>query len=466
MKSIVTFLLGASVVLLGYNLLAPSTEVHVPPPVPITITDTVPPPVVPTTVPHTHEELVGATGAEIPKSVALFETSLASAISSSATSMTLVSATDATGTALASSTYAFIIDEGSASQEMVIADCTSTACTRMIRGISPITGTTTVAALQKSHRRGASVKITDGPQIMILSRLLNGQGLLPNYLKYATSLACTSGSSNNTICDKAYIDGVAVAGASNANDTTKGIIEMALAAEAASSTSLGGTGARLTLGANLSTESCTAASQMVIVSKTNGKINKNCIDQGVSYAWTSTNDFGATTTMDTLTLDTGKRLGIGSTTPYEELGINGNLGSNGLFEFTGTGSSTLAGSLAVSGNASTTHLTISGGIFGGPMSYTGSSTGVTLAGTDTITNAIPRLANTGIITGVVASGITGTLYKTESIITREGRTSSTFTYSDGNDEGIFTWSGNSLAFQENQDTSSNSSWSFTIYWYK
>jgi len=97
----------------------------------------------------------------IPTTIAFFETTLQDAISSTATSFTLTSATDKDGTVLASSTYAFVIDEGSSNEEIVIADCTATACTNAVRGVSVRTGNTSVAALKKAHRRGASVKITD-----------------------------------------------------------------------------------------------------------------------------------------------------------------------------------------------------------------------------------------------------------------------------------------------------------------
>lgn len=126
---------------------------------------------------------LGATNA-LPTAVALFETSLASKISPTATSMTLVSALDKTGTALASSTYGFILDEGTPVEEMVLADCTATACRNMVRGISPITGTSTVVALEHEHRRGASVKITSGPQLLIISEILNGMKGVPGTLFY------------------------------------------------------------------------------------------------------------------------------------------------------------------------------------------------------------------------------------------------------------------------------------------
>lgn len=134
---------------------------------------------------------VGASLA-IETPVALFTTSLTNSITAAATSMTLVSATTLDGTSLSSSTYSFILDEGTASQEFVKADCTSTTCTNMQRGISTITGTSTVAALTKNHRKGASVKITDAPLLLNLTRIVNGTGTLPNILSYTTHPTFTS----------------------------------------------------------------------------------------------------------------------------------------------------------------------------------------------------------------------------------------------------------------------------------
>jgi|CXWL01.1.fsa_nt_gi hypothetical protein len=178
------------------------------------------------------QQMLGATN-DVPTSIALFGTSLASAISSSATSMTLTSASDLAGTTLASSTYAFIIDEGTASQEMVLADCTSTACTNMTRGVSVITGTTTVATLKKSHRRGASVKITDGPQLMILSRIVNGIGTFPNILSYTSHPTFSVGTQ---IVDKTYVDSGVLAGGATSSESVTGLVRLATALQAASST--------------------------------------------------------------------------------------------------------------------------------------------------------------------------------------------------------------------------------------
>lgn len=149
-----------------------------------------------------------------PKVIAFFETTLASAITSAATSFTLTSATDKEGVSLAADTYGFVIDEGSSNEEIVIATCTGTSCASAKRGVSVSDGDTEVASLKKAHRRGASVKITDAPLMMLLA-------------------------------SKEYVDSVAIAGASDASATGKGLVEVAILSEIDADTRLGTTGAVL-----------------------------------------------------------------------------------------------------------------------------------------------------------------------------------------------------------------------------
>jgi microcystin-dependent protein len=145
--------------------------------------------------PQTPVESVVGGSFQTPEVRALFETTLASRISSTDTSFTLVSATDKDGTALASSTYGFIIDEGTSVEEMVVADCTSTACSNASRGISARTGTSSVTALKFAHNRGATVKITDGPSLVFAINVLKGTQNIENILTYA---------SNNTFSTSSY----------------------------------------------------------------------------------------------------------------------------------------------------------------------------------------------------------------------------------------------------------------------
>lgn len=145
------------------------------------------------------------TGASLPSATAVFETSLASPISSSATSLTLTANAVRGGGAL-SGYNCFVIDEGSAQAEFICGTVSSTAVTSLLRGVSPTTGTTTIASLQFAHRRGSNVKISDFPLIQIIKAQNNGEETFPNKLTYTTSPTFLN---NNEIVDKAYVDSVA-----------------------------------------------------------------------------------------------------------------------------------------------------------------------------------------------------------------------------------------------------------------
>lgn len=236
------------------------------------------------------------TGAALPQAAAVFETSLQSAITSSATSMTLT-ANSVRGGGSLSGYNCFTIDEGSAQAEYVCGTVSSTAVTSMTRGISPLTGTTTVAALQFAHRRGANVKITDFPLVQILKAQNNGEETFPNILSYTYSPNYTSAASS-TIASKGYVDGVIVAGGVDADESTKGISELATATELGAGTSLGGTGGRLTIPNSLATSTPTAScSAFCVVVATAGKIAQAFIDLTANFTWTGAHTFNATTTI-------------------------------------------------------------------------------------------------------------------------------------------------------------------------
>ena len=222
-------------------------------------------------------ELEERLGATIPIAPALFETTLASKISSSATSMTLTSGTDKSGDNL-SGYICFTIDEGTASEEFVCGTTSGTAVTSMIRGIDPVDGDLEVTALKKEHRRGASVKVTNYPQLGILSRILNGDETLPNILTYDTENSFTS---NAQIIDKKYADDLAISGAPDGTETVKGIFELSTLTELNASTlstdSTGGTGANLIVGINRFSSASTA-NTTVPVTGTDGKLDQAFFD--------------------------------------------------------------------------------------------------------------------------------------------------------------------------------------------
>lgn len=118
-------------------------------------------------------ETDAALGANIPTVIAVYTDSLASRISNTASSFVLVRGTDKQSRNL-SGFYGFVMDEGTTSEEFVTANCVATACTIVARGIDVVDGETPVTALKFEHRRGATVKISNFPQLALLSRILSG----------------------------------------------------------------------------------------------------------------------------------------------------------------------------------------------------------------------------------------------------------------------------------------------------
>ena len=168
-------------------------------------------------------------GATIPTVVALFEDSLQSKITSSAASITLVRGTDKEGNNL-SGTISFTIDEGTSVEEFVTCSASGTALTSCSRGLSVVSPASASAALQNSHRRGASIKVTNYPQLAILSRILNGTDSVPNTLYYPGAQDLSAASSS-VLIHKQYADDLAFAGAPDASLTVKGILEVATVAQ-------------------------------------------------------------------------------------------------------------------------------------------------------------------------------------------------------------------------------------------
>lgn len=150
-------------------------------------------------------------GTELPGAPALFETSLAAPITSTASSMTLTSNSVRGGGSL-SGYNCFTIDEGSAQAEFVCGTASSTSVTGLVRGISPSDGTTADTDLQFSHRRGASVKITDFPIVQILRNQNNGDATFENALRYAATVV-PSGASD--LADVGYVLSVVNGGSVN-----------------------------------------------------------------------------------------------------------------------------------------------------------------------------------------------------------------------------------------------------------
>lgn len=179
----------------------------------------------------------------VPFSCANFSTSLATAISSSASSLVLASITTDDGVILPTKTYGITVDQGTNSHEhMIVTFSGTTTGTIVTRGVSVVDGTTNIPALQFAHARGASVKFTDHPILIRMLRILEGTDTLDTKLSYTSHPTFTA---NTQLIDKKYADDLAISGSPDASTTVKGIIEIATSSEAAAGTSAGATGALL-----------------------------------------------------------------------------------------------------------------------------------------------------------------------------------------------------------------------------
>lgn len=305
-----------------------------------------------------------------PSIAAVFETSLSAPVASTDTTMTLASnVVDNAGDTLPNIYTCFTIDQGQPNNEFVCGTVSGTSVTGLTRGVSPLTGTSTVASLGQTHRRGADVKITDWPVLGILNNQLNGSQTISNPLIYYTH-PCSVGSATTTICDKNYIDGQVVAGASAGNTSTAGIFMQATAGQAAASTATGVFNAityNLLLGSNLSTSTpgnSTATGN--IVATTGSKINQNFLDLTQPFTFSPTATITASSTSNLIASSTMYNLNVGkviatSTISTPALTVNG-VAVTGLNSPRFTFATSTADTLSTNTNTTSRFLGIAAGV--------------------------------------------------------------------------------------------------------
>jgi len=249
-------------------------------------------------------------GAVVPNVVADFQTSLASKLVTTETSsMTLVSGTTKDGVTL-NGLYGFTLDEGTSNKEYLVATCVNTACTGLTRGISAVTGSSSVAALIKEHRRGASVKITDHPLLTILSNLMNGRDTIPYSLKYDPSLIINSTNATNTLANIDYVNNVATSGVADASASIKGKSKLSSAPLVATNP----------IALNYEEVATTSGANKVVRASSTGKINNNFLD--TTSVLNFLNPVGSVTAYASSTAPTGWLLcngALASTTVYSAL---------------------------------------------------------------------------------------------------------------------------------------------------
>ncbi len=225
-----------------------------------------------------------------------------SGVSSSATSLTLTSFTlPQNGYKIqdsdVSSTFYVTLEPGSRTRQEIVSCTTVTqnanttaTLSGCIRGLSPVTPYTASSTLQFAHAGGTQLIFSDPPQLFNQFVAKDNDGNVSGTINFYKLPTSTSTPANNQdLATKSYVDGVSVAGAANATEAVKGISELAAGTDIASSTLAGATSARLTVGANLFSGSCTSATTTALATKTNGKINSNCFDSffriGTSTPW-------------------------------------------------------------------------------------------------------------------------------------------------------------------------------------
>lgn len=173
---------------------------------------------------------------------------------------------------------------------------TLTGLSRNLVSKSPYTTTGT----GKSHSASALVVFSNNPQMYARFAALENTQSITGIWTFTTTPTITNAPSANTdAANKAYVDGVAVAGASNANTTTKGIVEIATKLETASSTPTGSTGATLGIPASSATSTYNAglaggSGLNIVVTQNNNTIDPNFISTSSNYTWGGTNTYSKT----------------------------------------------------------------------------------------------------------------------------------------------------------------------------
>ena len=186
---------------------------------------------------------------------------------------------------------------------LTVSTKTFTGCTFGFRFDDPLA---TQASNIKPHSPGEPVIISNtdtfnvdnfisrtGTQIITATNTWSG---IQTYTVFPEFTDGTTPTTTNQFATKGYIDGVAIAGGVNADETTKGISELATRIEMASSTPFDVNNPHV-IQSQYATSTCEFTGLNVVITENDGKISTGCIDQSSAYTWT------ATTTMTTTTMD-------------------------------------------------------------------------------------------------------------------------------------------------------------------
>lgn len=190
---------------------------------------------------------------------------------------------------------------------------TLTGVTRGNDFISPYTASSTLA---KAHAGGSTFILTNTAGFYTQFASVNNAQTISGIWTFGSTTPprydfdpIWANFSTQVLADVAYVNSVVAAGAANASETVKGIIQLATGAQAALGTATGSTGARLVVPASLATStpySATPAGSFPTSASIGGKISQLWLDIfGTNNTWTGGNQFASTTMTATSTFSGG-----------------------------------------------------------------------------------------------------------------------------------------------------------------
>ena len=246
--------------------------------------------------------------------VSNYKTTLSRSISSTATTIYVSSLTTKDSHVLTmadlGSKVFLTIEPGSNKEEIVM--CTGigtlswTTCTRGMAFYG--TSTAAVAANQKTHSAGSAIVMSNVHYVYDELVDKDTADTITAVKTYTVSPIVPYSTASSSAASVGYTNATVTAGAPDANETTKGISELATGAEAAAGTS-SGSAARLVLPASIATTTADVAGNHVAITDTDGKLKQDLLDLTEDFTFSGTNTF-ATSTMATTTFS-GVVLGAG-----------------------------------------------------------------------------------------------------------------------------------------------------------
>lgn len=260
-----------------------------------------------------------------------------SGITSSATSIGVVSMTlQQTGQALSMSdfgTIGYITLEPGVSSRQEFASFTgitqnsngSAVLTGVTRGLAPVSPYTASSTFRFSHSGGTKLIVSNSPPFYdTFANKQNAASITGQYTFASTAIpqmatnttsAQLVANGTSTLATLEYVNTVAVSGAANATEAVKGISELGTAAEMASSTIFGSTGASTVIQTKNATDTpqskCNSAGSAngagcVPVTQLDGKISPQFIATSSAYTY----NWGATSTFTNLVVQSASSTGF------------------------------------------------------------------------------------------------------------------------------------------------------------